>query len=259
MAFVLDPVVAPPDETVAYGPEPDQVYDIRRPEDTAGSGKTRDATVIIVHGGFWRPGTDRAHAGPQAAALAAAGLHVVVVEYRRAVCGGWVDLRADLLAACTAIRARTDLPRAVVFVGHSAGGHLVTWLAAQPETTAATTDVAGVVSLAGCVDLHLVHALDLGNGAALALMGSTPGQDPQAWADADPAQLDAPTAPVVVIHGDRDETVPQEISRSYCRALPATRSIMLSDVDHFDLIDPQTAAFRTVQDTILQLAGEPTA
>lgn len=259
MAFVLDPVAAPPDETVAYGTGPDQVYDVRRPTDRTSGGSTRDVTVIIVHGGFWRPGTDRAHAGPQAAALAKAGLPVVVIEYRRAALGGWTDMQADMLAAYDAICARDDLPTTIVLVGHSAGGHLVTWLAAQPVSSAATTEVAGVISLAGCVDLHRVHELDLGGGAARALMGSSPQGDPQAWASADPARLSAPTAPVVTIHGDRDEIVPQEISQNYCEALPATRSIMLSGVDHFDLIDPQTAAFRIVQDTIFELAGEPTA
>lgn len=253
MALVLDPVAAPPDETVAYGPGPDQVYDIRRPSDPA-----RGVTVVIVHGGFWRPGIDRAHAAPQAAALADAGLHVVVVEYRRAALGGWSDMQSDLLAAREAILARTDLPTTLVLIGHSAGGHLVTWLAAQPDTSASGTEIAGVISLAGCVDLHRVHELDLGGGAAQALMGSTPQHDPQAWSLADPARLSAPKAPVVTIHGDRDEQVPQEISQSYRNALPGTRSIMLSGVDHFDLIDPQTPAFRIIQDTIFELAGEPT-
>lgn len=255
MASELDPVATPPDETVAYGPGPDQVFDVRRPVGPT----ARDVTVVIVHGGFWRPGTDRTHAGPQAAALADVGLHVVVVEYRRAVLGGWADMQADLFAARDAISARVDLPTRLVLVGHSAGGHLVTWLAAQPATSAATTDLAGVISLAGCVDLHRVHELDLGGGAARALMGSAPDQDPQAWTLADPARLSAPKAPVVTIHGDGDEQVPQEISQRYCDALPATRSIMLSGVDHLDLIDPQTAAFRTIQDTIFELAGDPTA
>lgn len=255
MAPALDPVATPPAETVAYGPGPDQVYDVRRP-----AGRTaRDVTVVIVHGGFWRPGTDRTHAGPQAAALADAGLHVVVVEYRRAALGGWADLQADLLAARDAISTRADLPTRVILVGHSAGGHLVTWLAAQPVTAAATTAITGVISLAGCVDLHRVHELDLGGGAARALMGCTPDQDPQTWALADPARLSAPKAPVVTIHGAADEQVPPEISQRYCDALPATRSIVLSGVDHFDLIDPQTAAFRTIQDTIFELAGDPTA
>lgn len=255
MAPVLDPVAAPPDETVAYGPGPDQVYDIRRPPE----GTAHDVTVVIVHGGFWRPGTDRAHAGPQAAALAEAGLHVVVVEYRRAALGGWSDMSADLLTARDAIRAHSDLPTTLILVGHSAGGHLVTWLAAQPGSSTAAADVAGVISLAGCVDLHRVHELDLGGGAARALMGIAPEQDPQVWAAADPARLSAPATQVVTIHGDDDDIVPPEISQRYCDALPATRSITLSGVDHFDLIDPQTAAFRIVQDTIFELAGDPTA
>lgn len=252
MASALDllhHVAPPPDETTPYGPQADQVYDVRRPRSGA-----RNATVVIVHGGFWRPATDRTHTGPQAEALAEAGFHVIVMEYRRAERGGWPQLRDDLLAALNTVAARDDLPRDTLLVGHSAGGHLVTWLAAQQATTARAA-----VSLAGCVDLHRVFALDLGKGAAHALMGSTPEQDPQAWTAADPALLGTPRIPVVAIHGDRDDVVPVDISQLYVAAVPGTTSITCSGADHFDLIDPQAPAFRIVLDTIIELAGDPTA
>lgn len=255
MASALDllhRVAPPPDETTPYGPLADQVYDLRRPRSGA-----RNVTVVIVHGGFWRPATDRTHAGPQAQALAEAGFHVVVVEYRRAERGGWPQVRDDLLNALETVAARDDLPGDTVLVGHSAGGHLVAWLAAQqaPEARAALA----AVSLAGCVDLHRVFALDLGKGAAQALMGSTPEQDPQAWTAADPALLGTPRIPVVAIHGDCDDVVPVDISRLYVDAAPGTTSITCNGADHFDLIDPQAPAFRIVLDTIIELAGEPTA
>ncbi|MBO1753760.1 S9 family peptidase [Allobranchiibius sp. CTAmp26] len=248
MASVLDRAAAPPDETTAYGEEPDQIYDVRQP-----TGPPRGVTVIVVHGGFWRPATDRSHTGSEAVAFAQDGFHVVVPEYRRAARGGWPAMRADLRDVVAAVAARTDLPDRVVLVGHSAGGHLVAWLAAQPETHG----VVGTVALAGCVDLHLVHELGLGAGAAEALMGSTPEKDPAGWEQADPARLGGPPAPVVAIHGTRDEHVPLSISQSYTAAVPSTRLRVIDGADHFDVIDPQSAAFAIVRAAVSELA-DPT-
>lgn len=249
MASVLDRPAPPADETIDYGTAPEQVYDVRLP-----TGAARRVTVVIVHGGFWRPAIDRTHAGSQAAALAHDGFHVVVPEYRRPRSGGWPQMRTDLVAVLTALEQREDLPRGIVLVGHSAGGHLVAWLAVQPEAR----QVLGAVSLAGCVDLRLVHELGLGDGAAQALMGSTPQRAPQEWAAADPARLGAPPVPVVAIHGTDDVTVPVQISRSYARAVPEVSVQVVDGADHLALIDPRSAAFDLVRTTVARLAGSPT-
>ena len=68
---VLDERAAPPTRTTAYGDDPAQVYDVRLPERV-----TRGLTVVVVHGGFWRPEYDRGHAGRQAQAFADAGCAV---------------------------------------------------------------------------------------------------------------------------------------------------------------------------------------
>ncbi len=251
MSSVLDRVATSADHTVSYGPAPDQVYDVRLP-----TGSPCDVTVVIVHGGFWRPATDRQHTGPQAEALADHGFHVIVPEYRRATRGGWPQLSNDLLAALDAVCSNADLPESVILVGHSAGGHLVTWLAAQEHLPLAAR-IRGVVALAGCIDLHLVHALGLGDGAAKALMGSEPLQEPDAWRRADPAMLGNPPMPVVTLHGSRDQHVPPSVSRSYAAAVPQAQLYVIDGADHFDLIDPQSAAFATVTHTLTSLAGGP--
>src|SRR5262245_35016378 len=74
-----------PDEVVAYGRDPAQVADVRfgaRDADGFDRASTRPL-VLIVHGGFWRPQYDRAHTGPMAEAIAAAGWTVASTEYRR--------------------------------------------------------------------------------------------------------------------------------------------------------------------------------
>lgn len=249
MSSVLDRVAASADRTVSYGCAPDQVYDVHVP-----GGSARGVTLVVVHGGFWRPATDRAHAGPQAAALADAGFHVALPEYRRAANAGWPAMKSDLVAALDAIAADVDLPDAVILVGHSAGGHLVAWAATQ-QRLAVEPRILGVVALAGCLDLHLTHSLGLGKGAAHALMGSTPADDPGAWTSADPALLGTPPMPIALVHGSRDRHVPVGVSQSYATKVPQARLHVVDGADHLALIDPQSKAFATVTEVVISLAG----
>ena len=238
-----------PDRTTAYGIDPAQVYDVRLP--------TTDPTgtsVVVVHGGFWRAGWDREHAAPQAQAFAEVGHHVAVVEYRRTGMpgGGWPGTFADVSAAVDAVRADPTLPDRCVLVGHSAGGHLVALAAARPEASG----LAGVVALAGCVDLALTRDEHLGNGAAAAFMGAA---DDAAWTQADPAR-NPPVVPVVLVHGDADDTVPLSVSESYLSATRSTAPGAAVDLQrvtgagHMEVIEPGSPAFRVVLEAVARLA-----
>lgn len=243
-------VVPPPASTTAYGPDPAQVYDLRLPGRSA-----RGATVVVVHGGFWRAKYDRACVAQQAQAFADNGFHVAVLEYRRAdmTGGGWPGTFDDVRSAVASIAADAALPRPLVAVGHSAGGHLVAWAASQPGTP-----LAGVVSLAGCVDLTLTALMELGDGAAEALMGGSPYAVPDRYAVGDPGRLVPTGAEVVLVHGGDDDIVPIEISESYVRlAERAGQAVHLEIVprcEHYGLIDPQNAAFAGVVERVRLLA-----
>ena len=239
------PDVAPPARTVAYGIDPVQVYDVRVP--TAAPTGT---TVVVVHGGFWKADWDRAHAAPQAQAFADAGHHVAVLEYRRTGMpgGGWPGTFADVVAAVDAVVADPALPDRTVLVGHSAGGHLVTLTATRPEARV----LAGVVALAGCVDLGLTRDLGLGEDAATRFMGAA---DDDAWRAADPAAHPALTR-VILVHGEADDTVPVEVSERYLhRQGPTARHelIRLAGVGHMEVIDPAEPAFAVVLDAVVRL------
>jgi acetyl esterase/lipase len=252
---VLDRAAPPAARTVPYGEDAAQVYDVRLP-----AGPPRDATVVVVHGGFWRQGFDRAHAAAQAQAFADDGFCVAVPEYRRVDMpgGGWPGTAQDVAAAVAAVRADPTLPDQVVLVGHSAGGHLVAWVASQPEAHG----LAGAVSLAGCVDLTLTARLGLGDCAAQSLMGGEPeGPLRAAYGLADPALL-TPAVPVVLLHGTDDRTVLPEVSRSYEQRMrgrrsgsPEVRLTMIEGADHFAVIDPYHPAFATVLATVRTLAA----
>ncbi len=270
-----------PDLTLVYGPLPDQVVDVRLP--ATSSAPASPSLVVVVHGGFWKAEWDRSHAGDQSAALAAAGYVVATVEYRRVSRSGdgWpatfddvallVDTVPDLVAA--AVPGLVAGGVRTVLVGHSAGGHLATWAASRhrlPVTSRwhrATAAPVAVVSLAGVVDLALADELGLGGHAARVLLGGSPAEHPHRWAQADPATLAPVGVPVVLVHGDQDEAVPVEVSRSYLAAArgfgaagaggPAGAGAAsvggaavalheLAGVDHMALVDPTSSAWPAV-------------
>jgi acetyl esterase/lipase len=255
---VLSRPAPEPDLTVSYGPDPDQVADIRLP-----GGSAQAPLVLLWHGGFWRPQWDRIHAGSLAAGLAAAGFVAANVEYRR---GGWPATLLDVAAAADAVPGlveqslpgRVDQGR-IIYMGHSAGGHLALWAALRhrlPASAPARLDhaphVAGVVALAPVTDLADAYRLDLDGGAVGAFLGGGPEDVPDRYAAADPAALGAPSASVVVLHGDDDGRVPVDMSRRYAAA-PGVRLIELPGTDHFALIDPQSAVWPQIVDALRSL------
>jgi acetyl esterase/lipase len=235
---------SPPAATRSYGADPAQVYDVRPPSPRA---TPLGATVLVVHGGFWRAAYDRAHAEPEAEAFADAGYAVAVAEYRRVGMpgGGVPGTLDDVRGVVTAVLADPDLPDPLILVGHSAGGHLVTWAAGQPWITEEDRGaVAGVVSLAGVVDLGAADRLHLGDDAARDFVGTGVGSD--AWTLADPTTV-TPRVPVRLLWGEQDDVVPSEVGDAY---LPQARaagvdvtSEVIAGADHFALIDPTSPAF----------------
>jgi acetyl esterase/lipase len=237
---VLDEVAGPPTRTVSYGDDPAQVFDVRLPRRV-----TRKLTVVVVHGGFWRPEYDRTHAGRQAQAFADAGYPTAAVEYRRPGMpgGGWPGTTDDLTAAIQAVRRDPAIAHPCVLVGHSAGGQLVAWAAAQPWAHG----IRGVVSLAGVLDLG--HGADTGVGgsAITDFLGGSPSDSPEAYAAADPVRL-APGIPVLLVHARDDDVVPFDQSERYAAAHhgPTVRLIEVPDGGHYGLIDPEHPAFAQV-------------
>lgn len=248
--------------TLSYGPLPEHLVDVRVP---AGDGPA--PLVVVVHGGFWKGEWDRAHSAPQSDGLAAAGYVVATVEYRRVGAGGggggWpgtlddVALLGDTVPGlvAAAVGDRVDTAR-TVFVGHSAGGHLVAWSASRHRLPAAspwhrpTPLPVGVVSLAGVLDLELSERLGLGGHAAKALLGGSPRKRPERYAEADPVRLLPTGVRTVLVHGTRDEAVPLEVSRAYSAAARAAGDDValheLAGVDHMALVDPASGAWPTV-------------
>jgi acetyl esterase/lipase len=241
-----------PDETVRYGPEPDQVIDVRRP-----AGGPVRGLVVFFHGGFWRAEYDRMHVRPLAVALARAGYVVATPEFRRTgdPGGGWPGTIDDAVAAGEAVVGLVGADLRPVLAGHSAGGHLA--LLAAAAMAAAGHPPAGVLGLAPVSNLVDAYERDLDAGAVRALLGGGPDDVPDRYAAADPMARLPLGVPQVVIHGHNDAVVPLEMSRTYAAAADAAgdpmRLIEIADADHFDLIDPESPVWPEVMAIITSL------
>ncbi len=230
-----------PDAVVRYAGHADGVLDVHLPP-----GPGPRPLVLLVHGGFWKQEYDRRHNRPLARALVAEGFVVAAPEYRRVGpggTGGWpttvedVDTVAaqvhDLLAGIGVAVTTTT------YVGHSAGGHLVLWLADQGHR------VDRVVALAPVGDLRAEADAGLGEGAVVAFLGGTADAVPAVYDAADPmTRLGPRTAPeVVVLHGVDDDIVPVGNSRGLAAAHPEVELRELDGVEHFGVIDPESTAW----------------
>jgi hypothetical protein len=115
------------------------------------------------------------------------------------------------------------------------------------------------LSLAGVLDLVESERLGLGGHAAERLLGGSPGEQPGRYAVASPAALLPTGGRAVLVHGDRDDEVPVEVSRSYVAAAGAAgddvRLDELAGVGHYELIDPLSAAWPDVLAAVAELTG----
>ena len=242
---------APPyDHKIAYGDDPFQFGYLRLPK-SAGP----HPVAIVIHGGFWRAAFDLEHSGHMCAALTKAGLATWSLEYRRIgnPGGGWPGTCEDVLRGAAhlwALAVTYPLNAArVVAIGHSAGGHLALWLAAQKKPR-----LRGVVSLAGVADLRRAYELKLSNTVVGEFMGGPPDD---AYKQASPIERVPLGLPTRVIHGDRDDIVPIEISQRFVDAAVAagddSKLIALPGADHFPVIDPRSPEWAVVETTVLEL------
>lgn len=232
---VLSRAAPGPDAVHAYGDHPDQRVEVFR-----GAAADR-ALVVLVHGGFWRPGYDRTHLRPMATALRAQGPTVVSVEYRREP--GRPDATTADVAAALAAAAGLEAGGAVVVAGHSAGGHLALWAAA----VAPPPGLVATVALAPVADLVAADRAGLGHGAVRAFLGDAPDGRP----DLDPVRLGPPAARVTLVHGEHDATVPVDQAHRYRRAHPATEVAVVAGAGHFAMIDPRDPAWAVVRDRLV--------
>jgi dipeptidyl aminopeptidase/acylaminoacyl peptidase len=246
------------DHRIAYGDGALQYGELRLPP-----GSARVPLVVLIHGGCWQAQYTFHHTRPAAAALVKEGYAVWTPEYRRLgdAGGGWPGTFDDIALAVDYVRTLAkDYPSIdtarVLVMGHSAGGHLALWAASRTEKN--PLHIVGAVSLAGITDLSAFSTEGSCGASALALMGGSADEQQARYAAADPVRRVPIRTPVRLVHGELDPIVPLSQSRSFLEHDSAAGGRVDLEVvpglGHFDLIAPQTEAWRAVIRAVRSLA-----
>lgn len=261
--LVAYPTVAA-DHRLPYGGNEFQFADLYLP---AGDGP--HPVVLLVHGGCWMAEYSLEHLGLMCDALRQRGTAVYSLEYRRiGNGGGWPHTMLDVAAGADHLRQispqfNLDLSR-VVAAGHSAGGHLVLWLAARhqlPESSELYTPnplpLHGVASLAGVANLIRAHQWPICDDSPSLLVGGLPNEVMERYQQASPSALLPLGVCQMLINGVLDPIVPLAFVQEYEAAARASGDtvdiVNLPDVGHFEMVIPETAVFSTVAEAILRL------
>lgn len=231
----------PPHESHSYGSSLDQVVDLYLPP---ASVPRHGLPVVFVHGGYWRPEYDRTHARSAAGALADAGWVTALIEYRR-IPGEPDAMTSDVINAIETVTEILRVERVIV-VGHSAGGHLALVAAHRSPSR-----VRAAIALAPLSNLALAEELDLDDGAVRAFLGT--GSGPRT--DLDPHHLGLPSVPVRILHGIDDSVVPAHMSTAFGERWCVSVQ-QISDIGHYELIDPLSSAWGEVLPCLEELAQE---
>jgi acetyl esterase/lipase len=258
--------VPPAGQHIAYGKAPKQFGELRVP-----AGRGPHPVAILLHGGCWQSEYDLAYMKPLAASLARDGIATWSLEYRGIgdAGGGWPGTFEDVVAGSALLRKLAkpnalDLSRVVV-VGHSAGGHLATWLAAKrrpplPGAKAAGKPLAlrGVVGLAPIVDLRAYAAAPGScNESVVPLLGGSADKVPARYAATSPAELLPVGVPMRLIVGSVDPIVPRaHVEPFVARASGKGDGVTMEVVEgagHFDLVLPTPPASTRVEAAIRAL------
>lgn len=141
---------------LAYGDRPRERIDLFEPE-----GQTL-GTLVFIHGGYWRASSKESH-WHFGQGMLERGWRVAHVEYPLCPQVAMRDI-ADAVRRAAEYLAERVPSGPFMMVGHSAGGHLATWLASDQGGLQSSTSarITRVVSLSGLHDLRpLVRAREL--------------------------------------------------------------------------------------------------
>jgi acetyl esterase/lipase len=231
---VIGSALQRPARRLRYGSHRDQNAELFLPD-----GVAPFALVVVLHGGWWRASRTRTklYTRPLSLDLVRHGFAVLNAEYRRVGGGGgWPETFEDARAVVALARDQPEAGRVAV-LGHSAGGHLALYAAAEGGVDA-------VAALAAPSDLEARPGPE-----TEALMGGAPSDVPDRYALGNPIRRVPLGVPTLLVHGTRDETVPVKRSRDFAAAARATGddvTLVEPDADHREVIDPQHPAWTPV-------------
>lgn len=249
-----------PDHKLAYGSDPLQFGELRLPK--GDKFKQPYPVVVVIHGGCWLAEYGLGYMGHLSADLANAGVATWNLEYRRVgnVGGAWPGTFEDVARGIDYLRTVAksyplDLQR-VVAVGHSAGGHLALLAGArQPGAATPPLPLRGVVSLAGITDLRRTGTAC--DGEVAKLMRGSVQENAHLYDLASPLMRLPLRLRQVIVQGDSDRIIPTAMATEYVERAKQkgddARLLLLEKAGHFELVDPQAAAWTQVKEAVLSL------
>jgi acetyl esterase/lipase len=269
---ILSRTPPPADHRLHYGPDPLQFGDLWLPAAKPGQVVP---VVVFIHGGWWQAAYDLLYGGHLCADLKAHEVAVWSLEYRRVgnAGGGWPGTFQDVAAGFDYLSTLAksyplDLHR-VVAMGHSAGGHLAFWLAGRHHIPPASVlhepqpvvPIAGVVGLAGAVDLRLTVDLGgmfrftSGKPSVVSLVGGLPGAMEDRYRAANPGDLLPLGVPEILFQGSEDDQIPPTLPERWAdnarRQGDQATVTIIPGADHFDVVDPESKAWPVIRAAVL--------
>lgn len=248
-----------PTHSIQIGDRDTDIVDLWLPE-TPGP----HPVVLMVHGGCWQKNiADRTLMNYGAEDLRQRGMAVWNIEYRGVdeTGGGYPGTYLDVANAADAMRDHADAYnldlKRIAGTGHSAGGHLVSWLATRsnlPESSplykANPLSMIGVLNVGGLADLERSTRVTERScmGAILDQLTGAPGEGrSDVFSDTSPARLLPMKAKHISLSGDMDRISPVGLAKDFAaRAAQAggtADALIISGNNHTDLIAPGTEAF----------------
>jgi len=261
----------PADYRLSYGTDANQFGELRVP-----SGIGPHPVAVLIHGGCWRAEYAKlGELGPMGDALKAKGIATWNIEYRRLgqAGGGWPGTYLDVgrgvdYLRSIAVQNHLDLSRVIV-VGHSAGGHLAMWVAARPRLPKNSLiylrdplPVRGVIDLAGIADMAAFIPFEKSCGTAVVeqMLGGTPAEVPEYYAQTSAIRMLPLGVRQTLIWGRRDQVFPISLGEKYVQtaehAGDPVRRVSIPEAGHFEIANPFSAAWPTVEGEILSLLAK---
>lgn len=209
------------ERNVAFHPDKQPRLDVYSPP----SGKGYPV-LFFVHGGSWKD-FHKELFSPVAMKLLPEGMVVVIPDYTLHPDAGYEQMADEVAAALSWTLERIEGyggdPSRVIVAGHSAGAHLAALAVMDPRFLAAyghsAAEIRSLVGMSGVYDVQAEYDYWMDQGSYPEVIVEVMGGE-ENFVQASPIEYVGPDLPpVLLIHGERDETVPLSIATAFHDAL----------------------------------------
>jgi len=200
---------------------------------------TTNHVVVFIHGGCWLQQFSIEHSFALTTAFSQQGFDTYSIEYRRTGSGGeWPVAIQDIKQAFAQIKKQLQKGTTISIIGHSAGGHLASLLAAEQKDENYPVHLFG---LAAIIDLAAYS--EGSNSCQIAtprFMNGTKLEQATAYKKANPlnSRVEHLSSATFLI-GDADKIVPREMAFH-----PQGSKVIVEGAGHFDWIHPGSNSFK---------------